>query len=124
MVFRLAIGTCDCAKPYKDEIQTIACEAIEAQLQHWRPRLPPDLNAVPTEHWETTEVQGYLMTFAIHKIRLESGSTLVVFQALVHTWSRPTYLTLSLVGRLYAEGLLVSDTGVEDAPDDLMWEFR
>ena len=59
------------------------------------------------------------------KIGMNAGGTLVVCQALVHTWSRPTFLSIGAVGRMYAEGLLLRHDGsVEPASDDLMWQFR
>ena len=70
-------------------------------------------------------VEGHVITFGTYKHALESGETLVVFQALVHTWSRPTFVSVGAVGRMYAEGLIVSATGtVRRAPDEVMWTFR
>jgi hypothetical protein len=108
-----------------DLLQEKACGAIEARLAAWQARLPADLSSVPTVHWENEMVEGHWITFGTQKRELASGATLVVCQALVHTWSRPTYLSLSAVGRAYAEGIVVSARGtVEAAKDELMWEFR
>jgi hypothetical protein len=123
--FRIAIGRCDCRKPYRDSISAKACEAIDVRLESWRKRLPTDLASVPTEVYEDERVEGHGVTFGTHKHALETGDTLVVFQALVHTWVRPTFLSFGAVGRMYAEGFLVSPSGaVERAPDEVMWPFR
>jgi hypothetical protein len=123
--FRIAIGRCNCAKPYRDRIQAKACEAIDARLQSWSSRLPADLAAVPVEAFEEMLLEGDSVTFGTHKHALESGDTLVVFQALVRTWAKPTFLGPTGVGRMYAEGLVVSPTGaVQRAPDEMMWPFR
>jgi hypothetical protein len=123
--FRIAIGRCHCAKPYRDPVQAKACEAIEVRLQSWSRRLPADLPAVPAEAYEDVEVEGHTITFGTHKHALESGDTLLVFQALVHTWARPTFFSLGAIGRMYAEGLVVSHGGsVQRAPDEMMWAFR
>jgi hypothetical protein len=75
--------------------------------------------------YEDELVEGHWITFGIHKHVLRSGDTLVVFQALVHTWAWPTFISLGAVGRMYAEGILVSSTGIAtQAPDEVMWEFR
>ncbi|MGH9793726.1 MAG: hypothetical protein ACRD5G_03045 [Candidatus Acidiferrales bacterium] len=125
MSFRIAFGRCNCQEPYRDPIQAKACGAINLRLANWRARLPSDLAAVPTEAHEYELVEGHRITFGIHRHEMESGHTLVVFQALVHTWVWPTFLSLGAVGRVYAEGLLVSRAGsVQQAPDEMMWQFR
>src|SRR5438477_13097268 len=122
---RIAIGRCECTKPYRDAVQAKACETIDVRLQRWLGRLPADLGAVPVETYEDVRVEGHVITFGTYKHALESGETLVVFQALVHTWSRPTFVSVGAVGRMYAEGLIVSATGtVRRAPDEVMWTFR
>lgn len=125
MSFRIAIGTCSCANPSADTIQDQACRTINANRESWRSRLPGDLAAVPEEQLETGVLGDYRVTLGTYKVALDNGDTVVAFQALVHTWSRPTFLSFGAIGRVYAEGLLVSSSGsVGDAPDDLMWQFR
>jgi hypothetical protein len=123
--FRVAIGRCNCGKPYRNAIQEKACEAIDARLENWRNRLPADLAAVPSELHEEERVEGHWITFGTYKHQLDGGVTLVVFQALVHTWARPTFLSMGAVGRMYAEGLVVSASGeVTRATDSVMWPYR
>jgi hypothetical protein len=124
MGFRIAIGQCNCRRPFSDAIQRFACDAIEQQLTAWRERLPGDVDAIPRDAFEYREVDGHAATFAIHR-DTRDAMTLVVFQVFVHTWNKPTFLSIGRVGRVYAEGLLVSADGtVQRAPDDLLWEFR
>ena len=123
--YRIAIGACDCGKPHRDSIDREACEHIEAQRQAWLIRLPNDLPAVPSEFSEDAHVSGCRAVLSVSRYELDDGDTLIVFQAFVHTWSRPTYRAVGAVGRMYAEGLVVTRDGtVRAAPDDLMWEFR
>ena len=125
MSFRIAIGRCDCRKPYRDAIQEKVCEAIANQLTRWRTRLPGDLEALPKESFGDQHIDGHRVTFGTYKVPVSTGDTLVVFQALVHTWSRPTFFAIGAVGRMYAEGLLVAPNGeVQIAPDQLLWHFR
>ena len=125
MNVRMAFGTCRCDKPYRNSIQSKACEAIDARRETWLSRLPADLGAIPTEMYEDELVEGHWITFGTHKHVLDTGDTLVVFQALVHTWARPTFISLGAVGRMYAEGIRISASGTaERAPDELMWQFR
>jgi hypothetical protein len=125
MAFRIAIGRCDCQRPYRSAVEERVCDTIHERLDNWRSRLPDDVAAVPTESFEEQIVEGHHVTFGTYKQEASAGGTLIVCQALVHTWSRPTFLSIGAVGRMYAEGLLVTNDGnVESASDDLMWQFR
>jgi hypothetical protein len=125
MAFRIAIGRCDCRAPYGSAVDESACNAIREKLVGWRGRLPADVAAVPIESFEEQIIDGHNVTFGTYRIGASAGGTLIVFQALVHTWSRPTFLSIGAVGRMYAEGLLVTNDGrVEPASDDLLWQFR
>ena len=125
MAFRIAIGRCDCQAPYRDAVEESVCKAIHERLADWRGRLPADIAAIPSQLFEEQIVEGFQVTFGTYKLRASGGGTLVVCQALVHTWRRPTYVSIGAMGRMYAEGLLVTDGGnVEPASDDRMWPFR
>ena len=124
MKIRVAIGRCDCRPPYRNVVDEGVCKTIQDRLKIWRDRLPGELAAVPTQLFEEQTVQGRRVTFGTYKLEASVGETLVVCQALVHTWSWPTYLSIGNVGRLYAEGLLIRDGKIEPAPDKLMWQFR
>jgi hypothetical protein len=123
---RIAIGRCNCVKPYRNVIQATACEAIDARLESWRARLPADLAALPNELHEVELVEGHWITFSTYRHNLEDDDgTLVVFQALVHTWALPTFFSIGAVGRMYAEGLVISTSGeVSRAADRVMWAYR
>ncbi len=125
MNLRIAIGRCECREPYRDPIEAKACDVIAARIRSWQERLPGDLRALPAEFFERERVEGHWITLGTFKRDTESQDTLVVFQALVHTWRRPTFFALGAVGRIYAEGLVVSsDGGVRTAPAEMLWEFR
>jgi hypothetical protein len=125
MTFRIAIGRCDCEPPYHSAAEERACNVIREKLANWRSRLPADVDAVPVESFEEQFIEGRHVTFGTYKVGVSAGGTLIVCQALVHTWSRPTFLSIGAVGRMYAEGLLLTNDGsVEPASDDLIWQFR
>lgn len=106
-------------------MQRDACGRIGAEMEAWRRRLPGDLGAVPIEASEVIDVSGRAATFTVIRRELSDGDTLVVFQVFVPTWSKPTFLSVGAVGRIYAEGLVIRRAGaIEAAPDELMWEFR
>jgi hypothetical protein len=123
--FRIAIGRCDCGPPYRNSAEERVCQMIYEQLGNWRERIPAELTAIPAELFEERLVEGRPVTFGMFRFEPNSQETLVVCQALIHTWSRPTFLSVGAVGRMYAEGLLVNSSGdVEAAPDEFMWQFR
>jgi len=125
MAFRIAVGRCDCQSPCRSAAERVVCDIIHQRLSNWRSRLPADIAVIPTESFEEQIVEGHHVTFATYKLGVSASGTLIVCQALVHTWSRPTFLSIGAVGRMYAEGLLLTNDGnVESAPDDLMWQFR
>jgi hypothetical protein len=125
MTLRIAIGRCDCQVPYRNALEECVCKVIHERLANWRTRLPADVAAIPTQLFEEQIVEGCRVTFGTYKLGVSGSGMLVVCQALIRTWSRPTYLSIGAVGRMYAEGLLVTNHGsVEPASDDLMWQFR
>ena len=125
MSFRIAIGQCSCARPYKDEIQEWACTWIEAHLVEWRSRLPGDLRSFPEEAFDHQIVDGHHVSLGMYRHSFEDGTVAVVLQVFVHTWRRPTFFAFGRVGRIYAEGLLIAPGGdVQRAPDETMWNFR
>lgn len=124
MKFRIAIGRCSCTPPYRNAVEEQVCNKINDTLTSWRGRLPHDVAAFPEDAFDVI-VEKRRVTFATYKVDVGEGEILVVCQALVHTWNRPTFLSIGHVGRMYAEGLLLTGDGkVEAAPDNLMWQFR
>jgi hypothetical protein len=105
-------------------VEEQVCNKVHETLALWRGRLPRDVAAFPEQTFDEM-VDGRRVTFATYKLDVSDSETLLVCQALVHTWNRPTFLAIGHVGRMYAEGLLLTgDHTVEPAPDELMWQFR
>ena len=125
MPFRLGIGSCSCRESPKVAGDAEACHWIATQRDGWRARLPEDLTAIPQVQELELQAEGRAISASVHRHALPSGGTLVVWSAFVHTWARPTYLSLGAVGRLFSEGLIITGSGeVKEAPDEAMWEFR
>ena len=112
MPFRIAIGQCNCQAPYRSGTEKFVCKEIHARLDIWRSRLPAEIGCIPIESFEEQLVGGERVTFGTFRVGIGTDKTLVVFQALVHTWRRPTFLSFSAVGRMYAEGLLITSDGM------------
>ncbi|MGH9379924.1 MAG: hypothetical protein ACRD2Z_04860 [Thermoanaerobaculia bacterium] len=125
MVFRIGIGQCDCSQPYRDAIQELACGIVEARLDDWRQRLPADLHAVPVEHYEHELIEGHKVSLATYREELDDGDALVAVSVLVHTLSRPSFISIRAIGRIFSEGLLVRrDGSVKRASDEIMSAYR
>jgi len=125
MGFRIAIGRCNCQEPHTDSMQAAVCAALVERMSSWRAGLPGSLAALPEESHENSSIDRHVIAFATYKQALTASKTLIVFQALVHTWSRPTFFSLGAVGRIYAEGLVVAADGtIAQALDDQLWAYR
>jgi hypothetical protein len=86
-----------------------------------------ELMTLPPEAHDAVEILGRQAQVSVFRRAREEGGCIVAVQGFLPTWWRPTYISLDLqvVGRLVAEGLIVSPEGaVEDAPDEVMWAFR
>jgi hypothetical protein len=106
-------------------VEEAVCGSIRERLAAWHSRLPAEATTIPNEYHEEEMVGGRHVSFGTYKVEVSERGTLIVFQALVHTWSRPTFLSIGAVGRMYAEGLLLTKDGnIEPASDELLWQFR
>src|SRR5688572_1922458 len=105
MGLRLAFGSCSCNGRLTHAVDIAVCRALADRLQWWRETLPEGLNAIPRELFTEETVEGIHVTFGTHRSVVSDTETLVVESALVHTWRRPTFITLGAIGRIFANGL-------------------
>jgi hypothetical protein len=83
------------------------------------------LRELPDEGKPEIVANGTETTYTTYRKVLEDGALLIVVQAFVRTLAWPTHFSFSGIGRIYAEGFVVSENGdTSDAPDELLWEFR
>jgi hypothetical protein len=124
-VFRLAFGRCSCREPQSDQLRRAICDELLARLGILRKRLSNACFQLPAYADEVQTIQGREVRFETIHEDLPDQNMLVVVRAFVHSWRRPTWVSLSGVGHMFAEGLLVKSNGqVADAPDEVMWDFR
>ena len=123
--FRLAFGRCSCGEPQSDPLRRAICDELLARLGMLRKRLPNAGFQLPAYADEVQSILGRDVRFETIREDLSDQDVLVVVRAFVHSWRRPTWVSLSGVGHMFAEGLLVKSNGqVVDAPDEVMWDFR
>ena len=124
-VFRLAFGRCSCGQPQSDPLRRAICDELLARLGMLRTRLSDAGFLLPAYADEVQSIRGREVRFETIREDVSDQKVLIVVRAFVHSWRRPTWVSLSGVGHMFAEGLLVeSDGQVADAPDELMWDFR
>jgi len=87
---------------------------------------PDKLRALPSEQFQATWLTDDWI--GLDTIRQSCGDhgELIVVQAFRPTLKWPNYISISGgIGQLVADGILVKPDGqVDEAPDDLLWEFR
>ena len=124
--FRIAIGNCSCRNPnlkQSRDLQQI-CRYLLENLDKVKKLTLQQIEAMPDEVSEIIRVGNSEIEVTTVKEVRESGY-LIVISAFLPTWKWPTYFSLTGIGNLVAEGVLVSNEGmVEDAPEEEMWAYR
>jgi hypothetical protein len=86
---------------------------------------PATLRSLPESDDEDVSIEGKSVQFVTYRQNLTDGKTLIVLQAFVSTLNLPTFISLSGIGHILAEGFIIDSAGaVQDAPEELLWEYR
>lgn len=122
---RIAFGRCSCTDAQPDATRQAVCREMMSRLARLRATSAAELEKLPG-HAETEEIiAGRKVTFETFVEPFPNGKIIVVIRAFFRSWSRPTFIALGAVGRMFADGFIVRDDGsMEDAPDEWMWKFR
>ena len=101
------------------------CDRVLARIEQLRLLSREQLFALAPEEHEDCHIVGREVSLSVYRDEISGGSVLVVVQAFVATWRRPTFLSLSGPGHIVAEGLLITPSGeITDAVDEQMWRYR
>ncbi len=123
MVFRIALGKCDCSKQTGNAMVDGLCSKVRDKLDHLRNLSAPQLLDLGEER-EETWIDGRRGELSVHRLTIANG-TLIVVQGFVSSLRWPTFIATTGVGHIVAEGLMVDTNGnVTAAPDELLWEYR
>ena len=124
--FRIALGRASCRNGTRNQSFKAVCDGLMSQLEKLRGLPVEHLRELPKENQQGCVVGNASTTYTTYRMSLEDGRLLIVVQAFVRTLAWPTYISFAGVGRMYAEGFVVSQDGktTVDAPDELLWEFR
>jgi hypothetical protein len=84
-----------------------------------------EIAALPEANSRTVPGQGADCTLTTYRYVNEDQETLIVVQALVPTWKKPTFFTFTFVGKVFAEGFIVKPSGeIVDAESIDLAPFR
>lgn len=123
--FRIALGRASCRTGTQRPVFKAACGGLLSRLETLRRSSIERLRELPDEGKPEIVANGTETTYTTYRKVLEDGALLIVVQAFVRTLAWPTHFSFSGIGRIYAEGFVVSENGdTSDAPDELLWEFR
>ena len=123
--FRIVLGECSCRKGRPRGSLQDVCKTLLARIDHLQSLSPAQLGALPELESEELTIGGRRTSFTTHRASLSDGETLIVVQAFVRTLAWPTFFSIGRIGHQVAEGIVVRRDGrVEEAPNDLLWDYR
>ncbi len=122
---RIAFGRCSCTGAQPDARRQAVCRALSDRLNALREKESTELESLPPYSEVTENIEKRLVRFESIREPYPDAKAIIVVRAFVHTWSRPTWLSFSGVGHMFADGFIVQNDGTKTtAPDEDMWEFR
>ena len=126
MGIRLAIGTGKCAD-YSDNGDPIVrelCSHLRSRVSYLRSLSVERLLSIPRQATEIEPIGSTRAAISTYRDPTEAGTELVVVQGFLPSWRHARYFGSVGVGLMLAEGLLLLEEGVIDAPDSVMWGYR
>ena len=84
---------------------------------------PDQLNALDSIEAERVSAAGKNAFISVYKVETAIGLLFVV-QGFVSTWRFPNYFSMSRVGKVFVEGLVLENGRLERATDDLLYQYR
>lgn len=124
--FRISIGGASCiGYDAKSTEEKVVCEHVLAKLEQLKLLSFKQLKDFSEENFEHIDVHGVQAALTIYKKDLSAGSILVVVQAFLPTWKFPTYFSFGGVGKIFADGIVVStDNQKSTALSEQLLSFR
>lgn len=124
-VFRVALGRCSCADPQPNRMRQLVCRELTRRLTVLREKHASYLAQIPRVAETVARIEGRKVTFETIREPLAGTESIVVVRAFSESWSRPTWISLSGVGHMFADGFILRTDGTkETAADELMWDYR
>jgi hypothetical protein len=124
-VLRVALGRCTCTEPQPDTKRQAVCRILTDRLNALRAKEGTELEQLPPYSETEDTIEGHLVRFETIRESYPGAKAIVVMRAFFHTWSRPTWISFSGVGHMFADGFIVRNDGTkESVADQDMWDFR
>jgi len=127
MGLRLAIGSCRCTDGLKSSNPKVKelCSRIVTRLNRLRALPGEILITLPETSAETERIEGQVIALNTYCDRLETGDTLIVVQGFLPSWWFPKYFGPAGIGHMFAEGILVTQSGAITEPEEeILWYYR
>lgn len=123
--FRIALGTGSCRTGGTNLRFQAVCDGLMRRLEALKGSSTERLRKLPEEGQPEAVANGGRVVYTIYRKMLGDGAALIVVQAFLRTLSWPTHFSFSGIGRIYADGFVLTEDGtIKDAPDELLWAFR
>lgn len=124
-IFRLAVGRCSCAEPQPDGVRQAVCQALLKRLETLRAMDTGELLRLPPYSTAVAQVEGRTVRFETIRESYPGEKAIIVVRAFFRSWLRPTWISFSGVGHLFADGFIIrNDDAKETAANEVMWDFR
>lgn len=126
MGFRISFGSASC-KDFDGRSLTAqkACELVLANLERLKQLTPDQLKGVPACYVENFRESSRTITLTTYKEVLRTGEILFVSQGFYSTFWCPTFFSTSGIGRIFVEGLVLTNAGTfRDPHDEELWNYK
>lgn len=124
--FRISFGVASC-KNYKNscEIETKICREIINKIEKLKLLNIEQLLNFKDEEIEVKKIDKKKITFTLYKSPHPNEKAIIVTQAFYTTWLSPNYISFTNIGKIFAEGIVITTDGtMRDATDNELWDYR
>ena len=123
--FRLAFGKCSSTSLFPRLISREMVRSVLARLERVRLLTLDQISQFQDSSEEVVQLSTGSFFLTTYKKLLGDNGILIVVQGLKHTIMLPNFVSFHSVGHMVTEGLVFNHDGhVEQATDELLWEFR
>lgn len=124
--FRIALGRASC-KTYNGSDSDIGkvCKIVFDKLSYLKTLQYSQLSNWKESESDISNVGGKNVSLTSYVEKNKQSDLLIVVQAFYPTLIFPNYLSFTFIGKVFAEGFIISSSGdIKDAKDKDLWSFK